>query len=143
MFSLLSSMVSGLMTGLVGPLFTWLNKRQDTGLAGFQTAAGIDQAAYQAFLNYQIAVAQQKAAANAWWGAKALYLVVGGSAAAHTAAIFLDSTVKLGCGHYGCLAVPALPPAYADYERLIVTSLFVVSTIGPPASAVAAWLHRR
>ncbi len=143
MFALISSLSSGLMSGLVTPLFAWLNKRQDTQLAGFQTAAGIDQAAYAAYLNYQVAIGQQKAAANGWWGARALYLVVGGAAAAHTATIFLDSTVKFGCGHYGCLGVPPLPVAYAGYERLVVTSLFVVATVGPPASAVAAWLHRR
>ena len=122
---------------------SYLNKRQDAQLAGFQTASGIDATAYAAFLNYQVAIGQQKAAANAWWGARLLYLVVGGAAAAHTAAVFLDSTVRLGCGHYGCLGVPVLPPAYADYERVIVYSLFVVSTIGPPVSAATAWLHRR
>ncbi len=143
MFTLIASLFSGLMSGLVTPLFTWLNKKTDDQLAGFQTAAGIDQAAYATFLNYQIAMGQQKAAANSWWGARMLYLIVGGTAAAHTAAIFLDSTVKLGCGHYGCLGVPALPPVYAGYERVIVTSLFVVATLGPPASAAAAWLHRR
>ena len=143
MFALMSSLARGLMSGVVGPLFTWLNKRQDTQLEGFQTAAGLDVTAYGAFLNYQVAIGQQKAAANSWWGARALYLLVGGAAAAHTAAVFLDSTVKLGCGHYGCLGVPPLPATYAGYERLVVTSLFVVSTIGPPASAVAAWLHRR
>ncbi len=143
MFTLISSLASGLLSGVVTPFFTWLNKRQDAQLAGFQTAAGIDGAAYATFLNYQIAMGQQKAAANSWWGARVLYLLVGGSAAAHTAAVFLDSTVKLGCSHYGCLGVPPLPTIYAEYERVVVTSLFVVSTIGPPASAAAAWLHRR
>ncbi len=143
MFALISSMFSGLMSGLVGPLFTWLNKKQDTQLEGFQTAAGIDQAAYATFMQYQIAIGAQKAAANSWWGARMLYLIVGGAAAAHTAAVFVDSTVKLGCDHYGCLGIPTLPPIYADYERVIVYSLFVVSTLGPPTSAVTAWLHRR
>ncbi len=143
MFTLVQQLVTGLVSGVVGPLFTWLNKKQDAQLAGFQTAAGIDAAAYRAWLDYLVAVGQQKAAANAWWGAKLLYLGVGGTAALHTAAIFLDSTVRLGCGHYGCLAVPPLPTAYADYERVVVYSLFVVSTLGPPASAVTAWLHRR
>ena len=143
MFALISSLASGLMSGLVTPLFTWLNKKTDDQLAGFQTAAGIDQAAYATFLNYQVAIGAQKAAANSWWGARALYLIVGGTAAAHTAAIFLDSTVKLGCPHYGCLGVPPLPAVYAGYERIVVTSLFVVATLGPPASAVTAWLHRK
>ena len=143
MFTLIQQLVTGLVSGVAAPLFAWLTKKQDAQLAGFQTAAGIDQVSYANWLNYLVAVGQQKAAANAWWGAKLLYLVVGGTAALHTAAIFLDSTLKLGCGHYGCLGVPPLPPAYADYERVIVYALFVVSTVGPPASAVTAWLHRR
>ena len=146
MFALVSSMFSGLMSGLVGPLFTWLNKKQDTQLAGFQTAAGIDQAAYATFMQYQIAIGAQKAAANSWWGARVLYLIVGGTAAAHTAAVFLDSVpfwTSWGVHVVGSWGVPALPPIYADYERVIVYSLFVVSTLGPPASAVTAWLHRK
>ena len=146
MFALVSSMFSGLMSGLVGPLFTWLNKKQDTQLAGFQTAAGIDQAAYATFMQYQIAIGAQKAAANSWWGARVLYLIVGGSAALHTSAVFLDSVpfwTFWGVHVVGSWGVPALPPIYADYERVIVYSLFVVSTLGPPASAVTAWLHRK
>ena len=146
MFALVSSMLSGLMSGLVGPLFTWLNKKQDTQLAGFQTAAGIDQAAYATFMQYQIAIGAQKAAANSWWGARVLYLIVGGSAALHTSAVFLDSVpfwTFWGVHVVGSWGVPALPPVYADYERVIVYSLFVVSTLGPPASAVTAWLHRK
>ena len=143
MFTIIEQLVQGLVTGVIGPLFTWLNKKQDTQLAGFQTAAGTDTAAYSAWLTYQVAITQAKASANAWWGAKLLYLMVGIGAAGHTFAIFLDSTVRLGCGHYGCLGVPPLPALYADYEKIIVYSLFVVSTIGPPASAITAWLHRR
>ncbi len=143
MFTIIQHIVTGVVSGVFAPLMTYLGKRQDNQLAGFQTAAGIDAAAYAAFLNYQVAIGQQKRAANSWWGARALYLVVGGTAAAHTAAVFLDSTAKLGCGHYGCLGVPVLPTAYADYERVIVYSLFVVSTLGPPSSAITNWLHRK
>ena len=142
MFALISSLFSGLVRGPVPRPFDRLNK---TGArpAGFQTAAGIDRGAYAAYLNYQVVVGRQKAAANAWWGARALYLIVGGTAAAHTSAIVLDWTVRPGRGHHGRLGVPALPPVHAGYERLIVTSLFVVSTLGPPASTAAAWLRGR
>ena len=143
MFTIIQQIVQGLVSGVFTPLMTYLGKRQDNQLAGFQTAAGIDAAAYGAFLDYQIAIGAQKAAANAWWGARALYLIVGGAAAIHTAAVFLDSTFTFGSGHYGRFGIPVLPGAYAEYERIIVYSLFVVSTVGPPASAVTAWLHRR
>ena len=148
MFALVSSMFSGLMSGLVGPLFTWLNKKQDTQLAGFQTAAGIDQAAYATFMQYQIAIGAQKAAANSWWGARVLYLIVGGHGGARTrrrcSSTAYPSRLSGACASLRLPRVcPTLPPVYADYERVIVYSLFVVSTLGPPASAVTAWLHRK
>lgn len=143
MWSMIFSLVQGIVTGVVGPVFTYLGKKQDVTLDGFKTATGADEASYGAWLQYQVAMGAQKASANSWWGARLLYLIVGGTAAIHTAAIFLDSTLRFGCGHYGCLAIPPLPGAYADYERMIVYSLFVVSTVGPPASAVTAWLHRK
>ena len=143
MWSMIVSLVQGIVTGVVGPVFTYLGKKQDDTLVGFQTGTGADTVAYQAYLQYQVQIGAQKAAANSWWGAKVLYLLVGGTAALHTAAVFLDSTVRFGCGHYGCLGIPPLPGAYADYERVVVYSLFVVSTLGPPASAATAWLHRK
>ena len=143
MWSMIVSLVQGIVTGVVGPVFTYLGKKQDDTLVGFQTATGQDTVAYQAYLQYQVQIGAQKAAANSWWGAKVLYLLVGGTAALHTAAVFLDSTLRFGCGHYGCLGIPPLPGAYADYERVVVYSLFVVSTLGPPASAATAWLHRK
>lgn len=143
MWGLIAGALQGVVTGLVGPVFTYLGKRQDVTLEGFRAASADDRQTYAAFLDYQARIQALKLQAASWWGPRALYMVVGGAAALHTAAIFLDSTVKLGCGHYGCLGVPALPAAYAGYERLVVTSLFVASTIGPPLSAATAWLHRQ
>ena len=143
MWSMIVSLVQGIVTGVVGPVFTYLGKKQDTTLAGFQSAVSADvsqAAAQQAFIE---ATNAEKAQANAWWGPRVLYMLVGTTAALHTAAIFLDSTVRFGCGHYGCLGVPTLPGVYADYERMIVYSLFVVSTIAAPVSAVTQWLHRK
>lgn len=143
MWTALSAVFSGLMSGFVGPLFQWLNKKQDTQLAGFQTAAGVDEAAYSAWLQYQIALQQTKLSANSWWGAKLLYLIVGGTAAVHTAAIFIDSTFKIGCDHYGCLGVPSPPGIYATFEQWVVGSLFVVALTAKPLSTVSAWLNRK
>ena len=151
MFTIIQQIVQGLVSGIVQPLMSYFGKKQDDTLAGFQTATGADTAAYSAWLQYQVQIGAQKAAANSWWGARALYLIVGGAAALHTCGVFLDSVPfwtpsisNIWAVHaVGSWAVPALPPIYADYEKVIVTSLFVVSTLGPPASAVTAWLHRK
>ena len=69
MFTIIQQIVQGLVSGIFQPLMSYLGKKTDDQLAGFQTGAGIDAAAYGAFLNYQIAIGAQKAAANSWWGA--------------------------------------------------------------------------
>ncbi len=88
MWSMIVSLVQGIVTGVVGPVFTYLGKKQDTTLAGFQSAVTADvsqAAAQQAFIE---ATNAEKAQANAWWGPRFLYMLVGTAAALHTAAIF-------------------------------------------------------
>ncbi len=143
MWGAIIGLAQGIVSGLVGPVFTYLGKRQDAQLDGFKSAAGIDQVAYQAYLTYQIQITAAKAAANSWWGARLLYMVVGLAAVLHASAVFLDTTFTFGSGHYGSLAIPKLPEAYFEFEKMIVFSLFVVSTLGAPVSAVASWLHRK
>ena len=142
MWTAVFALVQSVVTGLVGPVFTYLGKKQDTQLDGFKSAAGIDQVAYQSFLTYQIQITAAKAAAKSWWGARLLYMVVGLAAVLHASAVFLDTTFTFGTGHYGSLAIPKLPDAYFEFEKTIVYSLFVVSTIAAPISAVTSWLHR-
>lgn len=132
----------GLMTGLVGPLFVHLDKVTDTQLDGFKTASGIDLDAYKAATAHEAEMTRLKLEANSWWGPRLLYMVVGGTAALHTGAIFLDSTFTFGTGHYGNLGVPPLPGVYATYEQWVVASLFVISTVGQIPNAVAAWLRK-
>ena len=146
MWTIIEQLVQGIVTGVVGPVFTYLGKKQDTTLAGFQTATGADQASYQAWLNYQVQITAQKAAANNWWGPRLLYMIVGGSAAFHFAAVMLDSVpfwYVLGSHVVGSWGVPKLPTPYDTYEGWVVASLFVVSLASGPVSAATAWLHRK
>lgn len=123
--------------------FQWFAKSQDARLEGFKAAAGLDERAYEAWLNYETAQAALTATARSWWGPKLLLMVVATPACLHVAMVFLDSTFRLGCPHYGCLAIPDVPERWASTENMVLSFLFGVSVVGPFASSVAAWLHRR
>ena len=142
MWAFLTGGLSSLISGFVGPLFTYLNKKQDVTLDGFKTGTGFDLDAYRAATQYDLEVNRLKLQANSWWGPRVLYMLVGGTAALHSAAIFLDSTLTFGTGHYGNLGIPPLPKPYDTYEQWVVASLFVVATVERPLSAVTAWMHR-
>jgi hypothetical protein len=142
MLAILMSGITSIATGIVGPVFTYLGKKQDTTLDGFKTAAGYDVIAFQAAAAHEQEMTKLKLQADAWWGPRLLYMVVGGAAALHTGGVFLDSTFTFGTGHYGNLGVPPLPGIYATFEQWVVASLFVISTVGQIPNAVAAWLRK-
>lgn len=143
MWAVLSGLISSIASGIVGPVFTYLGKKQDVTLDGFKTASGLDVTAYQAALDHDVKIQQLKLQATNWWGPRVLYMIVGVAAVMHAAAVFLDTTFQFGCGHYGCLAVPKLPPDYADFERMVVGSLFITALAERPITALTtAWLRR-
>ncbi|WP_131193735.1 hypothetical protein [Lichenihabitans psoromatis] len=142
MWGLITSLLSTVASGIVGPIANVLIKKQDTTLEGFKAAGGYDLEAFKAATAHEEAMARLKIEANAWWGPRLLYMIVGVTAALHTAAIFIDSTFTFGTGHYGNLGIAKLPEVYAGYEQWVVASLFVVSTVGQIPNAVAAWLRK-
>lgn len=136
--------VKGLASGLIGPVFTHLDKKTDDTLEGFKTAGTLDTEQYKAMLDHDIAIQQLKLQANSWWGPRMLYVVVGSCVALHTCAVFIDSTIPMGCGHYGCWGIPKLPPDYFKYEVWVVSSLFVVSVVEKPLNALTnAWIGKK
>jgi hypothetical protein len=142
MWGMIVSLVQGIVTGVVGPAFTYLGKKQDVNLDGFKAGTAADQAAYQSWVDYQIKIETLKLSANGWWGPRILYMIVGGSSAVHFAAVNLDS-VPFWFHQVGTWSVPKLPGPYDTYEGWVVASLFVVSLASGPVSAATAWLHRR
>ena len=138
----LSTVITSLATGIVGPVFAHLDKKQDMTLEGFKAASAADLPAYQAAADHEVEMTRLKLQADAWWGPRALYMVVGGAMALHAAGVALDSTFTFGTGHYGNLGIPPLPGVYATFEQWVVASLFVVSTVGQIPNAVAAWLRK-
>lgn len=137
MWGLIAGALQGIVTGIVGPVFSYLGKKQDVTLDGFKSATDEDRQTATAWLDYQERIQALKLQAANWWGPRALYMVVGGSAAIHCAAIFIDSTFRFGW------AVPPCPKPYDSYEAWVVGSLFVVSLAKGPISAASQWLHRR
>jgi hypothetical protein len=124
-------------------------KKLDTNLEAFKTAAGIDGMAYKAYLEAQVATNGQKLAANAWWGAKLIILTAGWPCSIHLAAIVLDSLpfwipLLMDQAHVvGSWGVPKPPAPYDEYQRQIVLSFFIITPAMPLVSAVSQWLGRR
>lgn len=138
-----------LIPGLAEKFLDWQVKKANVELDGFKTAAGIDSAAYQAYLNALVETNRMKLAANAWWGAKLIILTVGWPASIHMAAIMLDSLpfwipLFMDKAHaIGGWGVPKPPAPYDGYQRDIVMSFFIVMPAMPIVSGVAQWLGRK
>ena len=137
MFALIASLLQGLVSGVITPLFGYMNKKQDVTLAGFQAASTTDQANYMAYADYSLKLQQVKITANQWWGPKLLIMIIGIPTAIHFAAILLDSTFLF---HWH---IAKLPSPYDNYEMWVIASLFVTANVSAPVNAVSAWLHRK
>jgi hypothetical protein len=133
----IGGLVSSIVSGITGPLFGYLSKRQDVQLDAFRNATGVDLEAYKAALDAQIETNRIRASANSWIGARIIIMVAGLPAAMHLAAIMLDSTFQFGWG------IPRIPSPYDRYEWEIVQSFFIVAPAMPIVSATAAWLSRK
>lgn len=143
MWSFLTGGLSSLISGVLTPWFSYLNKRQDVTLDGFKTATGADAEAYKAYLAYRAQVDSLHVAETSWWGPKLLLMIVAMPACLHVALVFLDSTFTFGTGHYGSLGIAKLPLDYFVFEQRVIEFLFGAAVAGPMASAVSSWLHRK
>lgn len=139
-FGLLTPIFQGLMSGLVTPLVGYFTNKTTTTAATFTTAAGLDVAAYQAWLSYQLQIQQSKNAANAWWGARSLYLLVGAPACFHAGALFMVSTIPSLKDYF---SPEKLPADYLLFQKEIIASLFVVAVAGSLPSMAAMWIGKK
>jgi len=132
MFAIISSIISGVLS----PLFGWLQNKDNVQLGEFQAYSAAEQATYVAYMQAQSAANSAKVA-NSWWGAHAMVYLFGLPAALHWNAVYLDSTFKFGW------AVPALPGPYAGAEQQIALSFFILAPALPLISGVASMLGRK
>lgn len=137
MLGLIGRLLGGFGSSLLAPVLTFLSSKAATELDGFKTAAGLDTEAYKAALAAQVQMAQLRAAANTWWGARLVILLAGGSASLHFSAVMLDSTFQFGWG------IPRVPAPYDGYEWAVVQSFFLLAPAMPLVTAASVWLHRK
>lgn len=136
-FSLLTS-----IPGLAGKFIDLQAQKVNVTLEGFKAAGVFDLQAYQSWLTAQVEINRMKVAQNSWWGARVIILTVGGAAALHMSAIFLDS-MPFWLHDIGSWGIPKPPAPYDAYERDIVMSFFLVTPVMPVLSAVSAWMAKR
>lgn len=142
MWSFITGGLGSLVSGVFTPLFSYLDKKQDTTLDGFKAGAGVDADTYKAWLAYRTQIESQRAAETSWWGPKLCLMIVAVPMCLHVALVALDSSCTFWTGHYGVLGIPPLPGVYASFEERVIDLIVGASVVGPMASAASAWLHR-
>ena len=141
----LSTIITSIASGIVGPVFSYLGKKQDTTFHGFKTATGYDLEAYKAKVDADAKMAAIRAGSSTTnshmitWAVGLIAL----TSAMHWAGVEIDSTWTFGSGHYGNLGIPKLPAPYDGCEWEIIKSLFYIGPAMPVAAAAAQWLNRK
>ncbi len=141
MFAFIGTIVNSLIGGILSPIMTYLNKKQDVGLEEFKASTQQEQADYLAYVTAVQQANQTKVAANNWWGAHVMIYMFGLPAALHWTAVFWVSTFQLSW--FGLHSIPAVPPQYAQAELTIALSFFILAPTLPIVSSVANMLYRR
>lgn len=115
MWAILSSLISGVLA----PLFTWLNKVQDTKLGEFQVDGTVDVAV----VNAQVLLAQTNATLlNNKWGLALQGMFAVPLAVWFGKCVLWDTTLGLG-------TTPALKGDISTYGMWIIGYLFMHSAI--------------
>jgi len=140
MLAAIGAIITSIVNGVVGPLFGFLNKKQDINLEMFRTETGFDLAAYQAVLAANAEANNAKIIANSWWGAHLLILLFGVPVGVHWACLMLVSTFP---ETFPGWIVKAPAPADSELERVIIQSFFIMAPAIPVLSALAERIGRR
>ena len=143
MWQIITGGLSSLITGVLTPWFSYLNKKQDTTLDGFKVATGSDEKGYEAWLAYRAQVDSAHMAETAWWGPKLCLMIIALPTAIHVGLVEADSWTATGVPLIGHIGVLKLPPDYFAFEQRVVEWLFGAAVAGPAISAATAWLHRK
>jgi hypothetical protein len=137
-FAFIGSLVQSVIGGVLSPIFTYLNKKQDVNLEQFRVASDQERADYLAYVQALGDANKVKVAANNWSGAHFMIYAFGVPPALHWGAVFIASTfTSLGW------VIPALPAAYASAEQTIALSFFILAPTLPLVSSAANMLNKR
>jgi hypothetical protein len=143
MLAAIGAIITSIVNGVVGPLFGFLNKKEDINLEMFRTETGFDLAAYQAVLAANAEANNAKIIANSWWGAHLLILLFGVPVGIHWACLMLVSTFPETWGAGWGWTVKAPAPADSELERVIIQSFYIMAPAMPVLSALAWRIGRR
>lgn len=144
MFAFIGSMVQSVIGGVLSPLFTYLNKKQDVGLEQFKAASAQERDEYLAYTQALAQANQAKVQNNTSGVAHFMVYLFGVPAALHWGAVFVVSTFPaLYKGGSYEFIVAALPPTYASAELTIALSFFILAPTLPLVSAAAAMINRK
>jgi hypothetical protein len=136
MITLIGLLVTAI-SNAIPSVFGWLNKKQDTSLAGAQAAFGTDLEIAKATLQANLQTELLKATQNNWIGAKIIAGTAGELSAFYYGSIVLDSIFHLGWN------IAKLPVPWDGYAWIILSSFIIVSPVAPVLAATSAWLGRR
>jgi hypothetical protein len=139
MLAMIFGFVQSVVSGVVGPVFTYLGKAKDDTLMGFQTGAQMDAASYAAYLQAYVQVQQLKASQNSAPMARAIGGAAGALSVFYYGAIVLDSVF-----HFGWKIDKLGSSGQWDTAAwVIIQSFIIVAPVLPMTTAVSAWLHRK
>jgi hypothetical protein len=144
MFAFIGSIINSVIGGVLSPLFTYLNKKQDVGLAEYQAMTSAEKDEYLAYVKALGDSNQAKIQANNWWGAHLMIYLFGLPAAVHWTAVYGVTTFP-GYFHnwFGVDFIKALPDQYASAELTIALSFFILAPTLPFVSSVSQMLNRK
>lgn len=127
-------------SGVLGKVADILQKRADAQVQmhGQAAKAGTDVALAEisAQIEQQRLKKEMMTAEHMWWGYKVIILGVSLPFVTHVAAIALDSTFKFGWG------IPRLPGEYAQMEKDVLMSFFIITGAAGGLKGIVALLKR-
>ena len=140
MFGFIGSLLSSVVSGVLSPLFSYLNKKQDVGLQEYQAMTSAQRDEYLAYVTALNGANQWKTQNNQWWGAHLMIYLFGLPAALHWGAVFAVSTFP---NYFHGWVPQALPTQFAGAEQTIALSFFILAPTMPVVTAAANMMNRR
>jgi hypothetical protein len=136
MFAWLGSLLGGLVSGVIQPLFTYLGNAQNISLAEYQAQTAEQQAAYLAYLNATATANALKAQQeNSPFGI--ITFSAGFFALIYFISIVLDSMFHF---HWN---IAKLPAPWDQYIWVILQSFVIITPTMPLISSASAWLKAK
>lgn len=129
MFGFVGSIVGVVVDKLVGPIFGYLNKKQDVSLEKYKAMTAAERAEYADYVKGLNESNLAKVSNNKSTASHAMVYLFGVPAAVHWAAVFGVTTFPSLFNWFGIMSVAALPKGYESAELAIALSFFILSAV--------------